>query len=239
MLGKIIRWVVMGGICFLLLGLIIYSSTKSKDFSEVVWDEGTTVGEMKSQHHFVMYTDLACPYCDIFSRAIQDNDEEFRQMIADKSILFEVRVSDFLYEYGEGKPDMSRWSAKGVECAKESNKFWDYYHQALKNLWNDYHSKGIGSSKNAPMITGMTEDYWVKVGVDVGMDETEMKECMASEETVAKVEQNAARAYKAMSATGQGGMPFFNFEKLKTSGFSDDWGWTEVKHYFMAGLGEE
>ena len=54
MLGKIIRGVALGGILFLILGLIIYNSTRETDFSEKVWDEGTTVGETKAKHHFVM-----------------------------------------------------------------------------------------------------------------------------------------------------------------------------------------
>ncbi|MDO5481027.1 MAG: thioredoxin domain-containing protein, partial [Candidatus Saccharibacteria bacterium] len=189
MLGKIVRGAALGGILFLILGLIIYNSTRETDFSEKVWDEGTTVGETKAKHHFVMYTDLACPYCDVFSRTIMNNEEEFSQLIADNSILYEVRVTEFLYEYGEGKIDMSRWSAKGVQCAKNEGRFWDYYHQALKNLWNDYHSKGIGVSKTSPMITGMTEDYWVKVGKDAGFSEAEFRDCMAKEETIAQVEE--------------------------------------------------
>ena len=237
-IGKILRVVGLVVVIGLLSALVIFNVMKKPSYAEQVWDEGTTVGSTDAKHYFVMYTDLACPYCDVFSRAIKDHQEEFEQLLAEKSILFEVRVTDFLYKFGENGPEMSLWSAKGAECATQKGKFWDYYHQALSNLWDDYNSKGIGTSKTAPAITGMTEGYWVKVAKDAGMDEKEFSECMADEATEKAVDKKTERAYKAMAATGQGGMPFFNFEELKTSGFSETWGWKEVKQYFLAGLGE-
>lgn len=237
--GKILRVAGLVLVAGLLFALVIFNVTKKPSYAEQVWDEGTTAGALDAEHYFVMYTDLACPYCDVFSRAIKDHEEEFEQLLAEKSILFEVRVTDFLYEYGESGPEMSRWSAKGAECATEKGKFWDYYHQALSNLWDDYNSKGIGVSKTSPAITGMTESYWIRVAEDAGMDGAEFSECMADEATAKAVEKKTEKTYKAMMNIGQGGMPFFNFEELKTSGFSETWGWTEVKQYFLAGLGEK
>lgn len=227
--ARIAALTLLGG---LLLVLMFSSSLKGASNEEKVWDARTTIGRMEAKNYYVMYTDLACPYCDVFSRAIMDNQEEFeRDYIEGKDILFEVRVTDFLYEYGEHRAGLSRWGATGAYCATQEDKFWDYYHQALKSLWEDYHSKGIGSSKTAPAIEGMTKDYIVKVGEKVGLDSEKMSECMDSGETIEAVERATEKASKVAD-----GMPYFAFNSFKTSGFSDDWGFDYVKRYLDAGL---
>ncbi|MBQ3306437.1 thioredoxin domain-containing protein [Candidatus Saccharibacteria bacterium] len=229
---KVIRIVALVLIGAVILALIVFSSLKGSSNEEKVWDARTTIGEMNAKNYYVMYTDLACPYCSVFSRSIMENEEEFkRDYIEGEHILFEVRVTDFLYEYGEHRTGMSRWGATGTYCATQKDKFWDYYHQALKSLWEDYHSKGIGTSKTAPQIEGMTKDYWVTIGEKVGMDGAELASCMDSGETAEAVEKMTAKAAKAVD-----GMPYFAFNNFKTGGFNDTWGWDYVKQYLDAGL---
>ena len=121
MLGKIIRTVVVVGICVLLLGLIIFNASYQPPLAEKVWDMRTTMGDAETaKNHYIMYTDLMCPYCDVFSRAVAENEEEFkRDYIDGKNILFEIRLSDFLYEFGASRSEYSRQSAEAVYCATE------------------------------------------------------------------------------------------------------------------------
>lgn len=230
-IATIVGLVIVGALLLIVIVGAIISGTDNSHNSKV-WDARTTVGNMNAKNYYIMYTDMACPYCSVFSREIMNHEDEFkRDYIEGQDILFEVRVTDYLYEYGEKSIGMSRWGATGVYCATQEDKFWDYYHQALKSLWNDYHSKGIGVSKTSPQIKDMTKDYWVKIGAAVGMDSEKLASCMDSGETIAAVESNTLKASKSAE-----GMPSFAFGKFKTSGFNDTWGWDYVKKYLDAGL---
>ena len=228
---KVVRWIVLILVIGLFFGIIMVNISYT-NHEDAVWDKATTIGKMDAKHYYIFYTDLACPYCDVFSRAIWENQEEFeRDYIDGKNILYEVRVTDFLYEFGEHKPEMSRWSAEGVYCAANENKFWEYYHAALDALNRDYHSKGVGISKMAPMITDMTADYWLNLGEEIGLGD-EFKSCFTEHKMLSKVKENTAKASQQV----QGGLPFFKFDKFTTGGFDTAWGWDYVKKYLDAGL---
>lgn len=231
-MNKAIRWIILGAIVAAIGGLIIFNMTRPVDHSDSVWDKGTTLGNLDAKNYYVTYTDLACPYCDVFSRLIIENEEEFeKDYIEGKNILYEVRVTDFLYEYGEHKIDMSRWSAEATYCARDEGKFWEYYRAAVMALYDDYHSKGIGSEKSAPMINDMTVDYWLNIGHRIGLGE-QFDSCVTEHKMLAEVEANTAKAAKQV----QGGLPYFKFGKFTTSGFDPSWNWEYVKQYLDAGL---
>lgn len=231
-MSKVIRWAVIALIAVAIGGLMIFNAMKPVSHSDSVWDERATIGKMDAKNYYITYTDLACPYCDVFSRLMFENEEEFkRDYIQGKNILYEVRVTDFLYEFGEHKPEMSRWSAEGVYCAMDEGKFWEYYHEAIAALYNDYQSKGIGASKDSPAIVDMTFDYWVKIGHKIGLSE-QFDSCMNEHKMLEKVKENTAKAAKQV----QGGLPYFKFGKFSTSGFDPSWGWGYVKRYLDAGL---
>lgn len=228
---RIIALVLVFGLIF---ALILFNMNAPKNHSDTVWDERATLGAMDAENYYVMITDLACPYCDAFSRVVTEHKGELiSDYIEGKSILYEVRVTDFLYEYGEHKTEMSRWSAEGAYCATRQGKFWEYYEAALSALYRDYHSKGIGVSKTSPEITDMTFEYWVRLGEEVGLGSlADFETCMNEHQTVAEIEANTAKA----AALVQGGLPYYKFGKFTTSGFDQSWGWDYVKRYFDAGL---
>lgn len=212
--------------------LIMNTNGKPKN-EDKVWDKAATMGDMNAKNLYVFYTDLACPYCDVWSRLILENKEDFKDYIEKNHILYEVRVTEFLYENSGHRPDMSRWSAKGTYCAAKQDKFWNYYDAGIKSLWEDYHSKGIGSAKDSPMISGMTESYWtenVAKKAEVNMDE--FKSCYGSEDTLAAVKKNTEKAYN----TVQSGLPYFVFGNWTQSGFDPSWDYNYVKQYLNAGL---
>lgn len=228
--GRMWRTVAIIAVAIIFIGLMIMNLTTKQAPSELAWNQATTTGDPDGNNHYIMYTDIMCPYCDVFSRLTMENQEEFDKYLADNNILFEIRLTDYLYE-GNGL-QASRDSAEGAYCAMRENKFWDYYHGAIKALWDDYHSKGIGSSRNAPPITDMPEDYWVKIGHKAGLGE-EFDKCMSNHETVDEIKDNTRRALQVTE-----GMPYFKFNRFATAGFDNNWGWEYVLRYLDAGLGK-
>ena len=230
MIGKILR---IGGLVLIggfLIALLIFNTLESSS-SEPVWDERTTIGSKEAKNHFIMYTDIMCPYCDVFSREIMKNEAEFKkEYIEQKDILFEVRVTDFLYQYGN-KNEYSKQSAEASYCAKEENKFWQFYHEALASLWRDYHSKGIGVSKNSPAIANLPADYWLKIGEKVGLKK-KFQNCYNNHEKQNEVFRATEKAAEIIG----GGLPYFKFNNFTNNGFDQNWGWEYVKYFLDAGL---
>ena len=230
-LGALLRPLALIAVVIIFIALIAISAGKSSTASDV-WDERTVVGNLDAKNHYIMYTDIMCPYCDVFSREIKEHHEEFEsEYLEGKDIAFEVRMTDFLYEYGSANEN-SRNGAEAIYCATEEDKFWEYYYAALDALWKDYHSKGIGSSKTAPGITDMDRDYWEKVAKKVDGLGDSWKDCYENHKTLEKVEKNTVTAAKAVD----GGVPYFKFNKFTTGGFDTNWGWDYVKQYLDAGL---
>lgn len=216
------------GVIAILFALIIISASRQPSAGEKVWNEAATVGNLDSPKLYIMYTDLMCPYCDVFSRAVMDHWDEFQQYLEEHNIAFEVRLTDYLYE-GSGS-EYSRDAAEGAYCAMRENKFWEYYHEALQALWDDYHSKGIGDSKTSPHIENMPTDYWLKIGHNVGLGD-DFDKCVKDHETVEEIQKNTARTAQVAE-----GMPYFKFDKFTTAGFDNKWGWDYVLRYLDAGL---
>lgn len=213
----------------LLMAAIVASMTpKTTANSELIWDEQMTVGNLDAKNYFVIYSDLMCPYCIAFENAIVENEDEFRKYIESNDILVEVRLSDFLYEYGESNPIHSRYSAVATYCAKNEGKFWDYYNLAVASIWNDYF-KNLGKSAFSKM-SKLGQDYWVEIGKKVGLGD-KFEQCVEDEEPIDEIEANAAKSAKLI-----GGMPYFKFNSYTSSGFDLSWGWEYVQMYFQAGL---
>lgn len=226
---KFVRIGVLIAICGLIGGLIIWNVSNKPPITSEVWDAATTIGDPDTAtRHYVQYSDLACPYCDVFSRLTIENEEEFKRYLADHKILFEIRMTDMIYDSTESQ--MSRDSAIATYCAKRDNKFVEYYHAAIMALYRDYHSKGIGDSKTSPHIDDMPNDYWLKIGHDLGLGES-FDQCNKNKETLEEVVNNTQKAEKIAQ-----GLPYFEFEKFATSGFDNKWGWEYVVKYLDAGL---
>lgn len=225
--GRVIRLVAIIVVILTFAGLIFASNAMRRTTADNVWDQATTAGNLDAKNHYIMYTDLMCPYCDVFSRQLLEHWDEFETYLAENDILFEVRLTDLLYYSGSAN---SRNAAEAVYCAKNEGKFWDFYHEALTSLWDDYHSKGIGSSQSAPPITNMPADYWLEVGHSVGLGNN-FDQCVANRDSATAVEETTLRAGKFAS-----GMPTFQFNDAYLSGFGENWGWEHVLSYLNEGL---
>lgn len=228
-MNKILRVFGIIAVVAVIIAAIVASMTaKPSSHKDNIWDTAMTVGDENAKNYFIIYSDIVCPYCVAFENAIIEHEDEFKQYIKDNDILVEIRLSDFLYEYGETNPIHSRYSALATYCAKNEGKFWEYYDKAITAAWNDFFK---GSGKNAfSKMNKLGQEYWTKLGKDIGLGET-FETCIKEEQPLEEIEANAEKSAKLAN-----GMPYFKFNNYTTSGFDLSWGWDYVKMYFEAGL---
>ncbi len=225
---KLSRILSIAVVAILIIAAIIASMNNKPSNADKVWDEQMTLGNMEAKNYFIVYSDLVCPYCIAFENAIVEHEEDFQKYLEENDILFEVRLSDFLYEYGETNPIHSRYSALGAYCAKSEGKFWDYYNLAISSVWNDYF-KTSGKSAFSQMAN-LGKNYWIDIGKEAGLGE-DFENCVENEETLEEIKTNAAKTAKLAH-----GMPYFKFNEYTSSGFDLSWGYDYVMMYFQAGL---
>ncbi|MBQ7202347.1 thioredoxin domain-containing protein [Candidatus Saccharibacteria bacterium] len=225
---KALRIVGVVAVIGLLLAAIVTSMTHKTPNSDIVWDKDMTVGNMDAKNYFIIYSDIACPYCIAFENAIVEHEEEFKQYIEENDILVEIRLSDFMYEYGEARSIESRYSAEAIHCAKREGKFWDYYNLVIKKVWNDWF-KTLGKSAFEE-FNKLEKDYWIKLGKEVGLGDT-FKTCVEENETLPDILQISQKMARLVN-----GMPHFKFNNYTSGGFDLSWGWEYVLMYFDAGL---
>ncbi len=222
----------------LLGAFLVYAIASSSTNKPIYapWNDAMTIGNKKTaEHHFVMYTDIFCPYCDKFSNAVTANQEKFEEeYIRGKNVLFEIRMTDV--NYNSGHSNNSKPAAEGAYCAANQGKFWEYYHTILAKLYEEYHSKGIGVSRDSEHIPDLPMDYFYNIGEEAGLDSESFRSCLDNHETEKIVTQNTN---KAGSIIG-GGVPFFQFDKYTASGFAGNWDtdldWQTAKTMLNAGL---
>ena len=225
---KFLRIFGIVAVVVLIVAAIVASMNNKPSNAEKVWDEQMTIGNLEAKNYFIIYSDLVCPYCVAFENAIVEHEEDFQKYLAENDILFEVRLSDFLYEFGETNPISSRHSAVATYCAKNQGKFWDYYNHAITNVWNDYYktSGKAGVSK----MSASGKEYWIKLGQQIGLGD-DFKTCVENDEPLEEIKANAAKTAKLAR-----GMPYFKFNDFTSSGFDLSWGYDYVLQYFQAGL---
>lgn len=222
---------VIGG----LIALFVYNSLNTT-IETSAWNTQMSIGDASTAKlHYVMYTDIFCPYCDKFSDAVMSHWDEFKtDYIEGKNILFEIRVTDMNYESGHS--NNSRPAGEGAYCAAKQEKFWEYYHGILGKLYEDYHSKGIGISKTSEHIPDLENSYFYEAAEEAGLDKDAFVSCMENHETADELDKNTRRA----SGIVGGGVPYFNFGSFKTSGFAGnfnaEYDWNQAKSMLDAGL---
>ena len=159
---KAIRIIGIIAVIVLIIAAITASMNNKPSNTDKIWDTEMTIGNPEAKNYFIVYSDLVCPYCIAFENAIVEHEEEFQKYLAENDILFEVRLSDFLYEYGESNPIHSHYSALGAYCAKKENKFWDYYNLAVSSIWNDYFK--VSGKSAFSKLSGVGKEYWINIG---------------------------------------------------------------------------
>lgn len=227
-MGKVFRIVGVVAVLGILIAAIVTSMTHKTPNSEIVWDKDMTVGNMDAKNYYIIYSDIACPYCLAFENAIIEHEDEFKEYIEKNDILVEVRLSDFMYEYGQSQSIQSRYSAEAIYCAKNEGKFWDYYNNLIVKVWNGWFKDSGKAAYNE--FNKIEKEYYIKAGKEVGLGET-FETCVENEEPLADIVKNAQKMVKLVD-----GMPHFKFNNYTPSGFDLNWGWEYVKLFFDAGL---
>ena len=226
--AKIARILGLIGIIVVIFAAIAASFNQKVPNSEKVWDKDTTIGNIDAKNYFIIYSDIVCPYCVAFENAMITHKDDFMKYIEENDVLVEIRVSDFLYEYGQSNPVASQYSAEGVFCAKNEGKFWDYYDHIITTVWDDYFMAKGKSALSA--LDKQGEDYWISLGKEVGLSE-DFEKCVKNDEMLPAIQETAAKTVKQID-----GMPYFKFNSYIASGFDMSWGWDYVKMYFDSGL---
>ena len=227
-MGKVFRIIGVVAVLGILIAAIVTSMTHKTPNSEIVWDKDMTVGNMDAKNYYIIYSDIACPYCLAFENAIIEHEDEFKEYIEKNDILVEVRLSDFMYEYGQSQSIQSRYSAEAIYCAKNEGKFWDYYNNLIVKVWNGWFKDSGKAAYND--FNKIEKEYYIKAGKEVGLGET-FEACVDNEEPLADIVKNAQKMAKLVD-----GMPHFKFNNYTPSGFDLNWGWEYVKLFFDAGL---
>ncbi len=233
---KAIRVTILVLVIGFLISLMVYNSLHPTKEDFTPWNEGMTLGDKDTaKYHYIMYTDISCPYCSKFSYAVAQHDEEFkRDYIEGQNIYFEIRLTDMNYENGHS--DNSRPAAEGAYCAARQGKFWDYYHEILNQLYEDYHSKGIGVDRTSKPIPILEEEYFYRVARHAELDQDDFKTCFENHETADELDKNTQLAY---SKTG-GGVPHFVFNNVPMDGFAGvfdaETDWKQAKLMLDSGL---
>ena len=227
-MGKVFRIVGVVAVLGILIAAIVTSMTHKTPNSEIVWDKDMTVGNMDAKNYYIIYSDIACPYCLAFENAIIEHEDEFKEYIEKNDILVEVRLSDFMYEYGQSQSIQSRYSAEAIYCAKNEGKFWDYYNNLIVKVWNGWFKDSGKAAYNE--FNKIEKEYYIKAGKEVGLGET-FEACVDNEEPLVDIVKNAQKMVKLVD-----GMPHFKFNNYTPSGFDLNWGWEYVKLFFDAGL---
>lgn len=227
-MNKVWRILGLTAVIVLVFGAIMASTTIKPSAADQVWDMRTTLGSPDASNYFIVYSDLACPYCIAFEEALVENEDELNEYLEENDILLEVRLSDFLYEYGETQPEHSRLGAIASYCARDEGKFWDYYNSAIKHVWNDFY-KDNGKS-GGQLMAQRDQDYWLDIAKEVGLGD-DFKSCFENKEPLAEIEEAAEK-----SAKQAGGLPYFKFNKYTQNGFDMKSDWDRAKTMFEVGL---
>ena len=226
---KAVRIVALVAVFGLIFAALITSSIKPVNVEESVWNANMVLGDPSTAtRHYIVYTDLMCPYCNYYAKVVADNDDAFRTYLAEHHIAYEVRMTDMLYE--SSGVELSLPAGEAAYCAARENRFFDFYHLAVNRIFADYYSRGIGSSKTAPKIDDITDDYWLSMGEELNLGDS-FKDCFVNHEAYSELRENTYRA-----ATVSNGLPYFSFGKYTTGGFDSSWGWSEVETMLNAGL---
>lgn len=234
-MNKAPRVIAVGLAIVILFALIAYNAANPGKPNFVAWNENMTLGDKETaKHHYIMYTDLFCPYCDKFSLAVKAHKDEFqKEYLEDKGVYFEIRMTRMNYVSHDSIN--SKNGAEGSYCAAKQSKFWDFYYEMLDKLWEDYFEKGIGVDRYSEHMPELELAYFQEAAEEAGLNMDEFNSCMDSDEMEKTISDNTS---KASSITY--GVPYFQFGSSQLSGFDGNWDtendWQEVKTMLNSGL---
>ncbi len=202
----------------LVVALVIFNASRPVEVDREVWNVAMTKGNPEAKKHFIMYTDIFCPYCDKFSYALIANKEDFEEnYLNNNQVYFEMRVT--YMNYLSGHSNNSKPAGEATYCAAKQEKFWNYYDTLISTLYDDYFSKDIGTGINAEKMPDLELDYFYAVAEKAGLELESFQTCMENHETLEELASNTAKAQTQIES----GVPYFVFGNHKQSGFYGIW----------------
>ncbi len=217
------------------VALIVFNATRPVSIDEKVWNDAMAKGVKgeEAKKHYVMYTDIFCPYCSKYSNSLHANEEDFGQFLNDNKITYEIRVTDM--NYLSGHSENSRPAGESIYCAAGQNKFFEYYKALLDQIFDDYLSKGIGVDRTSEKIPTLENDYYYKAGESAGLDVEALTDCVENHDALDELNKATSKAQNVAS-----GIPYFVFGKQTLSGFDGTWDtdtdYVTAKRMLEAGL---
>jgi protein-disulfide isomerase len=229
-IGSIVRWGVVILVAVSLVAIVAYGlSHKPPKGNFKVWNTAMIKGDPAAENHFIEYTDMVCPYCAKFARAMaQDATKLDQDYFANKKVLFELRLADIISDHNINGV---RANESGY-CAAKQEKFWPYYNALQNTLTTDFYDKGIANREGAPDMPKLDDDYYLKAAETTKLDQGEFKQCLADGSGLAELNQATEKARRVI----QSGVPYFIFNSFNSSGFDGDA--NTVRMMFEAGLRE-
>jgi Protein-disulfide isomerase len=207
----------------LVVTLFVYNVSHKPEVSRDVWNVAMTKGDPDNENYFVEYTDMFCPYCANFNRAMGANFD--RDYIETDKVFFEMRLTALIADHSEN----SQRGNETAYCAARQEKFWTYYDAVLEKLYEDYHSKGIGVSKVSPQIPKLDDSYYFDVASFVGLDVENMKKCLSDGDALKELATNTEKAARTLPS----GVPHIVVNDYTSSGFDGDY--STIKMILKAG----
>jgi len=217
------------------MALVIYNATNPPVIETRAWNTAMAKGDPETGKHFIMYTDVFCPYCDKFSNSLHANSADFAENYIDNGkVYYEMRVTHM--NYLSGHSENSEVGGESIYCAAKQDKFWGYYKAILDKLYEDYHSRGIGVSKTAEKIPKLENSYYYEAGETADLDGEVFATCLENRETLNELKAATSKAQQIIPS----GVPYFVFGSYKASGFDGNWDtendWKQAKLMLAAGL---
>lgn len=200
------------------VGLVVIGASRPSEVDREVWNVAMTKGNPEAEKHFIMYTDIFCPYCDKFSYALIANKEDFESnYLNNDKVYFEMRVT--YMNYLSGHSNNSKPAGEAVYCAAKQEKFWEYYESLIATLYDDYFSKDIGTGIDAERMPDLELEYFYNIAEKAGLETESFQSCLENHETEAEIASNTSKAQSQIES----GVPYFVFGNYKQSGFYGIW----------------
>ena len=226
---SLIRWAAAIAGIGLVVALFVFNvsqpkSSANEDYEP--WSEAMVMGSLDAPNRMIEYTDYFCSFCADLHKAMGD---EFKKTYIDNGKLsFETRIVNLL-------SGVSVNTVKGNQaafCSAEQDKYWEYSHEIITRIDNDYFSKGIGVKNvaNPVKISQLDDEYFVEPARVVGLDVSRFQDCIGGDLYLDEIENNSNRAIQL----GVNGLPSIKVNSYTASGFGGG-GYEELKLILKAG----
>ncbi len=175
------RWLIFGGICVLIFGLVIFTREPSVPFNgdpaSVVEGDHVYGDNRDAKVVFIEYGDFQCPGCSSLYRAMKVAD--FKNVYKDK-IAFVFRHMPLTAIHPNAKA-----AAAAAEAAAEQGKFWEM-HDAL------YDNQAEWENASANTRSSFFEKYASSIRLDIA----KFKEALGSKTVSERIQRDATAAEK-------------------------------------------